>query len=185
MPRNRESSKTEGACFGASRTECPTTSRPLLHHLDAASHQGEDRGAVLSRDSMRAAVGTVVHIAGEHLAGLIGIRTFYYEDQFVADVLMTRQLRAGIEARQRNASLGLLVVPDRFLAYPGHRIDPGDFAEVDVLRRRSAGQVACGLDAAGDDGQDGRAILAADAVDASVRTIADISGRGSAVFVGD
>ena len=33
---------------------------------------------------MRAAVGTVVHIAGEHLAGLIGVRTFYYEDQFVA-----------------------------------------------------------------------------------------------------
>jgi len=124
-------------------------------------------------------------VGGDVLARLIEIRTFDYEDQFIADVLMTRQLRAGIEARQRNASLGLLVVPDRFLAYPGHRIDPGDFAEVDVLRRRSAGQVARRLNAAGDDRQHGRAILAADAVDASVRTIADISGRASAVFVGD
>src|SRR6266404_7045038 len=116
MSKNPRSAKTEGACSDALRPKYAASSQ-LLHHLDAAGHQREHGGAVLRRDRMHAPIGPIVHIAGEHLARLIEIRTFDYEDQFIADVLMTRQLRAGIEARQRCATLGLLVLPNRFLPH--------------------------------------------------------------------
>lgn len=41
---------------------------------------------------MRAAVRAIVQIARKNLAGLIGVRTFDYENQFVPDVFVTRQL---------------------------------------------------------------------------------------------
>src|SRR5580704_15305892 len=98
---------------------------------------------------------------------------------------MARQLGAGIETHQRGAALGLAVVPDRFLADSGDRIDPSDLAEVEILRWRRAGGVSRRLDATAQNRQYRRAVLARDAVDASVRTVADVAAGGGPVFVGD
>src|SRR5262249_36831239 len=104
---------------------------------------------------------------------------------FVADMLVTRQFRAWLKTYHRGSAFGLFVVPDRLLAHPRHRIDPGYFAHMEILRRGCSANFRRGLDAARYDRQNGCAVLAADAVDASVGPIADIPGSGRAVFVFD
>jgi len=94
---------------------------------------------------MRAAIGTVFILPASTSPDSSAFETFYYEDQFITDVLVTRQTCApGIEARQRSASLVSLSCQNRFLAHPGHRLDPGDFAEVEVLRRGAPARSVAG-----------------------------------------
>src|SRR5437899_3208100 len=100
-------------------------------------------------------------------------------------MLVAGQLSAGCEARQNRAALGFLILPNRFLLNPGHGLGPWNFTQVEILRGWRTGTISRGLDASGNNGKDGRAVLAIYAVDASVGSIANIARRGGAMLVGD
>src|SRR5882672_8444098 len=91
-----------------------------LHGLRAAPHHGEHRRAVLGGHGVDAAVRAVVHVAGGHRAGLVGVRALDDEDELVADVAMRGQRGAGLETREeRAAPLAGGILPDLLLAHVG------------------------------------------------------------------
>src|SRR5690348_10321849 len=108
---------------------------------------------------MYTAVGPVVHVTRDHLARFVGVRAFDDEDQFIADVLMARQLSARRKTHEDRAALGFLVLPDSFLLNPGHRFCPPNFTKVEILRGWGTSAVACRFNSAGDNREHGRAVF--------------------------
>src|SRR4029453_9481701 len=129
-----------------------------LHRLCSTPDHCQERRSVLGRHGVHATVRPVVHVAGGHRAGFVRVGALDDEDQLVAHVTMTRERGAGLHARQDRAALARLVFPDPLLAYARARVDPGQIAQREDLRRRPALPLRQGLDAAGDDRGPRRAV---------------------------
>src|SRR3982075_339140 len=98
---------------------------------------------------------------------------------------MGRKRRPRLETRHDRAALADLVLPDPLLTDPRARIDPRKLAQREDLRGRPTSGVRGGLNATGDDGQDGRPVLARHGVDAAVRPVADIPCRHGPELIRD
>src|SRR5437762_11162849 len=76
---------------------------PRSGWLGAAPDHGEDGRAVLGGDGVDTAVRAVVHVAGGHGTGLVGVGALDHEDQLVAHVTMAGERSARLEAREDSA----------------------------------------------------------------------------------
>src|SRR5712692_1798603 len=151
-----------------------------------AAHQCQRRAAVLAVDAMDASLGPVVQIARDEFARLVRVRAFEHKDQLIADVLMHRELRARLEPHEHHTALRRLVLPYELVTDTWQRrVVPFEFAQVKNLRGRRVAAAGGGFDAAGDDREDGRAVLALDRMDASVGPVAHVARRRDAELVGD
>src|SRR5256884_9649217 len=97
-----------------------------LDRLRSAPHDRQDRGAVLRRHGVHAAVRSIVHVAGGHGTGFVLVSPFEDENELVADVPVGRQGGARLELREDRAPLLCpgLVLPDPLLAHTRPRLDP-------------------------------------------------------------
>ena len=134
---------------------------------------------------MDASVGTKVHVARHHLARFIGVRSFYDEDQFIADVAMERKFGARFEPYEDGAALAFLVLPNRFLAHPRHRVRPRDVTQHEGLRSWRVADFGHRRNAAADYREYRGAEFTRHSMHASVGPIADAAGRDDTGLIGN
>src|SRR4029077_4914434 len=87
---------------------------------------------------------------------------------------MRRERRPRLKARHQRTALGGLVFPDPLLPDLWARLDPGQLAQREDLRRRRALPVGGGLDIPGENSQHRRAVRDRDGMDTAVGTVTHI-----------
>src|SRR5579884_3797124 len=100
-------------------------------------------------------------------------------------MLVPRQLGARCKPDENGPTFGFLVLPDSFLLNPSHRLGPGDFAQVEILRGWRPLSIARGFDATGDNREYRCTVFTAYGVHATVGTVADVARSGGSMFVGN